>query len=144
MTTLKEIRTTLLQQHADIRACIEVTRRAVSDAKLDDAVLRDSLSRLADVVRMHNAAEEEALQKVLPTIDAWGAVRKDVMVAEHVNEHSEIYGALVGAGRLSPGETKVNISELLDKMSSHMDLEEKTFLGADLLTEDAKVDGYGG
>ena len=37
---------------------------------------------------------EEGLKTVLPTIDAWGKVRKEVMLEEHVAEHSDLYGAL--------------------------------------------------
>ncbi len=138
MTTLREIRATLLQQHAEIRARVAETRAAPPEQ------LRDCLSRLANALRMHNAAEEHALQKVLPTLDAWGPARKEIMLEEHVAEHSELYGALFQASTAPAAAAAAHVASLLEKVLAHMEHEEQTFLGAELLTEDAEADGFGG
>jgi hypothetical protein len=139
MTTLREIRATLLTQHAGIRARIAETREAITTT--DDERLRQCLGRLADAFRTHNVAEEDALKSVLPTIDAWGKERRDVMLSEHVNENSELYSALV---ENSTASTAAHVATLLDRMVEHMAVEERTFLGADLLTDEVKTDGAGG
>ena len=139
MTTMREIRAKLLAQHADIRACIAETRAATTTT--DAEALRRCVGRLADAVRTHNVAEEDALKTVLPTIDAWGKERRDVMLSEHVNEHADLYTALVES---STAATAAHVATLLDRMSEHMAVEERTFLGAELLTDDVKTDGAGG
>lgn len=148
MTTLNEIRTTLLQQHADIRAHIEETRAATAQWLKEEADyerLRGCLARLANAVRMHNAAEEEVLRTVLPTLDVWGPVRIEVMLEEHVSEHSELYAALVEASvAVDPAEAAATIVKLLDRMVDHIAREEKAFLSADVLTEEPGSDGFGG
>jgi hemerythrin len=148
MTTLNEIRTTLLQQHAEIGVHIEETRAATAKwlkKEADYAQLRGCLARLANSVRMHNADEEEALRTVLPTLDVWGPVRTEVMLEEHGAEHSELYATLMEASVTSdPATAAAGIVRLLDRMVEHMAREEKAFLGADVLTEEPKSDGFGG
>ncbi len=138
MTTLKEIRAKLLTQHADIRTRIAETRAAITTT--DQEHLRQCVGRLADALRTHNVAEEDALKTVLPTLDAWGKERRDVMLSEHVNENSELYSVLV---ENSTG-TAAHVATLLDRMVEHMAVEERTFLGADVLTDEVKTDGAGG
>jgi hypothetical protein len=135
---LKEIRAKLLTQHAYSRTRIAETRAAITTT--DHERLRQCVGRLADAFRTHNVAEEDALKTVLPTLDAWGKERRDVMLSEHVNEHSELYTALV---ENSTG-TAAHVATLLDRMVEHMAVEERTFLGADLLTDEVKTDGAGG
>ena len=94
---------------------------------------------------MHNAAEEEALKSILPTLDVWGPVRHEVMIEQHVEEHSELYATLVEASiAVDPAAAAASIVKLLDRMLDHMAHEEKAFLGADVLTEEPKSDGFGG
>jgi hypothetical protein len=146
--TLSEIRTTLLQQHAEIRTHIDETRAATTkwqNKEADYEHLRGCLARLANSVRMHNAAEEEALQAILPTLDVWGPVRHEVMLDEHVAEHSELYATLVEASiAVDPAAAAASIVKLLDKMLTHMVHEEKAFLSAEVLTEEPHSDGFGG
>lgn len=147
--TPSEIRKELLEQHAQLRAKIEATRTAAARWQQDEAArdeLRSSLAVLADGVRAHNRREEELLREVIPTADAWGPARAEVMREEHVEEHKEMYEALIDAGA-APGATAgvPPVLTLLGKMEEHMKREERSFLGADVLRDDAVTpDFFGG
>jgi hypothetical protein len=69
---------------------------------------------LTDALRRHNSREEVLLRDI--TVDAWGAARDRVMTEEHVQEHAELYAAIVGIPR-----------------------EEQLFLGEDTLRDDGVV-----
>jgi hemerythrin len=142
-TTLSDIRTTLLKQHADIRAQIEETREAA--AGKDAVRQRACLARLVDTMQRHNVAEESVLRAILPTLDAWGPVRQKTMLDEHLAEHTELFATLVEAS-CAPDPTAASgvIVKLLDRMLVHMAHEEKEFLGAELLTDETPCDGFGG
>ena len=146
--TLNDIRKTLLQQHAEIRAHIEETRAAAAKSPKEGADYerqRQCLGRLANSMRIHNTAEEEALRSILPTIDPWGPVRHDKMLNEHMAEHSELYAALIEAGTADdPTAAAACIVKLLDQMVAHMAHEEEEFLCAHLFTDETHNDGFGG
>ena len=145
MIKLSELRTILLKQHADIRALLDETRAASSQVPIDQERLTGALGRLVTLVQTHNAAEEEALRKILPTIDAWGPVRNEVMLHEHLTEHTELYLMLLEASKANlPAGLPATLAELLDKFAKHMAYEEKTFLGPETLDEDALVAAFGG
>jgi hypothetical protein len=147
---LSEIRSELLRGHIALRATL---RDATGTAArwLDGEPVRDELhgclGRLVSEVRAHNAREEELLREIIPTIDAWGPVRADVMVEEHVKEHEELYAALVQASTTAQAEVAVRaIVSLAERLNAHMDHEEKVFLAEDILRDEAGVptDYFGG
>ena len=141
--TLSEIRTILLKQHAEIQAQIEETREAAAGS--DAQRQRGCLARLANMMHLHNAAEESVLRAILPTLDAWGPVRQKTMLDEHVAEHAELYATLVEAsGTTDPAAASGSIVKLLDQMLVHIAHEEREFLGAELLTDEMLCDGFGG
>lgn len=143
MKTLSEIRTILLSQHADIRALVEETRAAAAGGDVEHQ--RGCLARLASLVQTHNSGEEAALKAILPSLDAWGPVRQKTMLDEHVAEHGELYATLVAASAAADATAAAGaIVKQLDKMLAHMALEEREFLGAELLTDDTLCDGFGG
>lgn len=148
MTTLVEIRTTLLQEHTDIRGHINETRSATArweGKEADYEAVRGCLARLANAIRMHHTSEEEALRSVLPSLDPWGPIRTEVMFEGHVAEHSELYATLVEASTaVDPAVASASIVKLLDKVLAHMAHEEKVFLCEDVLTEEPKSDAFGG
>jgi hemerythrin-like domain-containing protein len=148
---LSEIRATLLEEHERLRELIgEVLVVAdgwrAGDAGRDDVlVVIDALSTGS---RAHNAREEALLRGVVPTLDAWGPVRADVMLEEHVQEHEDMLRALAAAGtELLPDVAVAVLAELATRMLSHMDREEQAFLGADFLRDDEEGlahDAFGG
>ena len=141
-----EMREELMQQHADIRAQIADVRRdlaaSVSDGARTGDDLRAALRLLADNVRAHNAREEELLHDYLPSVDAWGPVRTEIMLKEHAKEHEELYAALVGATTAEDGRRL--LAGLVTQMLEHMAHEEKIFLGENILSDGAVVGDYFG
>ena len=144
-----EIRNELLEQHQGLRLRIEQAREVVTRCQRGEDA-RDDLHRalvhVADAVRMHNQREEELMHDVLPPLDVWGHVRKEVMLEEHVVEHSEIFNALMQASSGKDLEKAAATAlTLFEQMLQHMEREEKVFLGADLLSDfGAPPDTFGG
>lgn len=134
MSSLSEIRTQLLQQHADIRSEIETARRLCAAQPVDHAKLEASVARLVSLVREHNLAEEDALRDVLPMLDAFGEVRKEVMLSDHMTEHQELQFTLVAAASGGDSsQTRANLEAVLARLLAHMDHEENLFLAEKLL-----------
>ena len=147
--SLTEIRNLLLQQHADLRVKIGEARRATELWRQDQwsrDELQERLQSLADQLRAHNACEERLLCDVIPTIDAWGQARADVMTEVHLDEHRNLCAALIGATILADAESgSATVFVLLDAMLDHMKHEEKIFLAADVLTDELRIgESFGG
>jgi hypothetical protein len=146
---LIEIRETLLSQHRAVRAKVEEARaratRAPAGEGTSDA-LRECLQALVNQLDNHNAYEERALKEILPSVDAWGPVRLDVMTAEHIEEHRNLSAALLdAAARDDRAAGAAEVVRLLDAMLQHMVREEEIILAADVLTDDITVrDTFGG
>jgi hypothetical protein len=147
--TPSEIRKELLDQHAGLRTKIDATRVAAERWKVGETAreeLRSCLAVLADGVRAHNRREEELLHDLIPSADAWGPARAEVMQETHVQEHKDLYEALIDAGAAADATSGVPpVLKLLEQMTEHMKREESSFLGADVLRDDAVTpDFFGG
>ncbi len=147
--TPSEIRKELLEQHASLRSKIDATRASAERWQRGEPAreeLRSNLALLAEGVRAHNRREEELLREVIPGADAWGQARAEVMEESHVQEHKAIYEALIDAGAASEAAAGVPpVLKLLDAMLDHIQHEEASFLGADVLRDDAVTpDFFGG
>jgi len=125
------IRRELLDQHAELRQRMQSARLAATSGST--AELQTALARVADYATMHNVHEEELLRDVFPTLEAWGMIRAEVMVDEHVSEHRELQEAL--------GATVDRVTALaaLDRLESHIEREEHVFLGEDVLPDEART-----
>lgn len=124
-----EIRKELLDEHAKLRAAMQIAR-AAGDR-------RASIARLAEVLRAHNLREEELMSQVFPTLDAWGGMRALVMLEGHVEEEQLFAAHLAGGATKAP--------DLFDRILEHMAREEKVFLGEDVLSDDELApDSFGG
>jgi hypothetical protein len=146
---LSEIRTRLLEQHAQIRdqigaTCSVMDRWMRGDPLREEA--RACITRLTDVLRAHNLEEERLLHDIVKTIDAWGPARVEIMGEEHVKEHDELYAALTSATLGTDARAAArSVVTLLDRVMDHMAREEKTFLGDDVLCDDNTfVDAFAG
>jgi hypothetical protein len=137
------IRSELLEQHAKLRATIEEARRAVVHAHESDSMrgeLRSCVGRLGLGLRTHNRREEELLEGILFTVDAWGPERAEIMSAQHVAEHTELCTVLVDASATSDAAIVDGVLvAVLDQLLEHMAREEKAFLGEDVLRDDGIV-----
>ena len=144
-----DIRSELLRQHDDLRARMRVTRAVAERALAGEDVreeLRRLLTALTDAMRAHNSREEALMSKVFPELDAWGPVRREVMVEEHILEHEKLVNALVETHPDSDPRPAAKVAlELFEQMTAHMAREEKVFLGTDVLNdEEPPPDAFGG
>jgi len=151
---IDEIRSELMSQHADLRRMIEDVRGAlrVTDAqafKASEGELRARVTELARALQEHNRREEALLGEILPTIDAWGQVRREIMDEQHA-EHGQLIAALVSpdtSGGAAHGRDSSTIPlppgdfllATLARVLDHMEREEKAFLNEALLRDDGIV-----
>jgi hypothetical protein len=142
-----QMRAELVKQHAEIRAGVKAVRammRRMPSEAVKVEKLRTALAELAGRVEAHNRQEHDLLHEFLSTVDAWGAVRNEIMDETHDKEHAEIQDALGKAAGALDGEILSRVAGAFDLLEEHMRLEEKTFLGADVLRDDdAPVDSSG-
>jgi hypothetical protein len=135
-----EMRAELLDQHEKLRSLIDELREVaarVEDGRSLESAMQEGLGRLAGAVREHNASEEALLKEFISTVDAWGPVRVDLMGEEHYLEHAELRDAL---HRIRVGPTSLpRLVALFERLLEHMEIEESTFLGEDVLKDDMVV-----
>jgi hypothetical protein len=143
-----EIRRELLVEHAGLRALLEKVCEACDLWSRDERACADAgacLACLRDELNAHNEREEELLHRVIPNVDAWGAVRA-VMSQEHMAEHGEVDRELADAAAEMDAKVILRRTRAFrDRMLAHMEREERTFLGEDVLHDDGvHVDSFGG
>ena len=134
-----EIRRELLDQHAEIQRRLEAARIA------EPQHLHSALVRLADYLRVHNLREEELMTDIFPQLDAWGMIRAEVMVGEHLEEHRELWEAVLDTSETTdPTAAASKTRALCERIHEHMLREEKVFLNDEVLTDEANLDYFGG
>jgi iron-sulfur cluster repair protein YtfE (RIC family) len=144
---LESIRIELLGQHEQLRATMRDVRALLARAARGEAVggeVRQGLTRLEEQLRTHNLREEDLLRDVVPKLDAWGPARAEIMDEQHAAEHEALYGSLERLRAASPEKVGEELATLFGRLLAHMDREEGTFLGEDLLKDDAVVVEIGG
>ena len=141
-----EIRRELLRQHAEIRVIMDVTLTITNGVRAGTGRgdVHASLIRLADAFSTHNSREEALLRELIPSVDAWGPVRAEIMIEEHVQEHARIRAALLGIPFMPIEFAVAGIVALIELIRQHMDREEATFLGDDVLHDDVVVQNQTG
>src|ERR1035438_395345 len=113
--TLSQIRAELLQDHRRLCAMIDTARQVADRGTAGERIadeLRGEIIRLADALRTHNLREEKLLRNVLPSVDAWGCARAEIMTEEHVLEHQELFAALLGIQRRPVDFAKPGVAKL--------------------------------
>lgn len=146
--TPSEIRTELLGQHEQLRsmsgrvAALLGRLRAGERVRVD---LQAALGVLADAAHAHNDREEELLREIIPTVDAWGPARADVMLEQHKLEHGALHKALESTLNDDDASAIAAVEALLTRMVEHMQREEEAFLGEEVLRDDTVItDHFGG
>ena len=133
-----------MAEHAKLRAMIEDVRVAAEHAHNGEAMrreLRARIDRLHVALRAHNRREEELLRGILVHVDAWGAVRMEIMSEEHVAEHVELCAMVMDAKVTSHSAIlDGTLGATLDHVLKHMGREEIAFLGEDVLRDDSVID----
>jgi hypothetical protein len=121
----------LLAQHAALRALMDRCEQLADDldeGRGDPAELTRAIATLRLEFDAHNRFEEQFLRPVLREINAFGSVRIDRMIADHVNEHRAV------RDQLGDAPTAV-LRAAVDQLRVHLQAEERYFLSAKLLRE---------
>ena len=85
------------------------------------------------------------MSDVFPQLDAWGMIRAEVMVGEHLEEHRELWQAVHDASETTdPDVAASKTRELCERIHEHMLREEKVFLNDEVLADEAPIDYFGG
>ncbi len=145
--TPSEIRDELLAQHARLRSLMDEVRHVAERAARGEPVggeLREGVSRVAEVLREHNQREEDLLRAIIPTVDAWGPARAEIMDETHQREHDDLHQALLGVGERPHAFAGAGVRALFDRILEHLAREEKIFLAEELLKEDTVIVEFGG
>jgi hypothetical protein len=136
-----EIRTQLMKEHDQLRALIEETRALARLARPGERVPKASMDRLSRALLAHNLREQELLEGILATVDAWGPVRVEIMDEGHKAEHQALYAAVSESDGVDPERAE----PLLDRVLEHIIREEQTFLNEDVLRDDTVIiDAFAG
>jgi hypothetical protein len=135
-----QVLTELLHQHDQIRDLIDRCEKLADEldsGKGEPATLLSEVARLRVVFELHNKFEERLLRPILRDADAFGEVRIDRMVQDHVGEHRSMHEGLG-----SP--ITIELRRTLDNLRHHLATEERFFLSARILREDLVVVESGG
>ena len=127
--------TELMKQHDALRAIMDRCEQ-LADA-LDEgrgdleaaAQLTREVAKLRLAFDAHNKFEEQLLRPVLREIDAFGDVRIDRMIADHVGEHHAV------REQLGEGPTAM-LRSAIDTLRVHLQAEERYFLSSKVLRDD--------
>jgi len=122
----------LLAQHEVLREMMTSCERLADEIEegcLEPSLLAREVARLRVAFDSHNRYEEQFLRPVLKDVDAFGEVRLDHMVTDHVEEHR-----LVRAGLDSSELGELRLT--LDRLRGHLTAEERYFLSSKVLRDD--------
>ena len=136
----KHALTELIHQHDQIRDVIYRCEALADDldaGKGEPSVLLAEVARLRVLFDVHNKYEETLLRPILREADAFGEVRIERMVADHVNEHRTMRENLG-----SP--LTAELRSTLEQLKMHLATEERYFLSSRVLRDDIVVVEGGG
>jgi len=122
----------LQAQHDALRAIMDRCDALVADfdAGRDSTIeLTREVSRLRVAFDAHNRFEEQLLRPVLLDADAFGPVRIEHMVAEHVGEHRAMRDQLAAG-------TVAELRSVVQLLRAHLEAEERYFLTSRVLRDD--------
>jgi hypothetical protein len=125
---------TLLEQHRELRVMIATCQNLIAALDAGEPVetsLVHAIARLRIRLEAHNVLEERLLRTLLLDADAFGPVRVDQMVHDHVEEHRATGEALI-----SRSPSNADLQHVLSTLREHLDHEEQYFLSARVLRDD--------
>lgn len=132
--------TELLKQHQSLRAMIDACDKLADELESgqgDPTALTREVAKLRLAFDAHNRFEEQLLRPVLREIDAFGDVRIDRMIADHLGEHRAV------REHLGEGPVAV-LRAALDHLRVHLQAEERYFLSSKVLRDDLVTVESGG
>ena len=125
----------LIAQHNTLRTMIDTCEKLADEIDAghgDPAELTRAVAKLRVAFDSHNKFEEQLLRPVLREIDAFGEVRIERMVADHIGEHHAVREHL-GDGPVAW------LRDALDQLRVHLQAEERYFLSSKVLRDDLVV-----
>jgi hypothetical protein len=130
----------LVAQHQMLRLIMDRCEQiadAVDAGEAGPMQLTREVARLRLAFDAHNKFEEELLRPVLLAADAFGEVRIDRMVNDHVGEHRAM------SSRLGSSAT-AELRAVIESLREHLASEERYFLTSKVLRDDViSVEGGG-
>ncbi len=124
--------TELMKQHDAIRAIMDHCERLadeLDEGRGDPSQLTREVAKLRLAFDAHNKFEEQLLRPVLREMDAFGDVRIDRMIADHIGEHHAV------REQLGDGPTAM-LRSAIDTLRVHLQAEERYFLSSKVLRDD--------
>jgi hypothetical protein len=136
----EERRTTLVQQHRQIRTIITTVQRAAIEladgtgAALD---LRDHIAGLRLAMELHLAAEEVLLGPVLERIDAWGPERLALLREDHAHQRGVLAELSSERACNLPSDRYARRTlQMLEEILTDLEGEDRDLLDAKVLRDD--------
>ena len=129
----------LLTQHESLRVMMDRCDQLADelDAGSESPLpLMRAVAQLRSAFETHNRFEEQVLRPILQDTVAFGDLRVERMVSDHVAEHRAMLGRLGGP----TAELRGSIASLRD----HLDTEERHFLSRRVVRDDLVVVESGG
>ena len=124
--------TELTKQHDAIRQIMDRCEQLadeLDEGRGDPSQLTREVAKLRLAFDAHNRFEEQLLRPVLREMDAFGDVRIDRMIADHVGEHHAV------REQLGDGPTAM-LRSAIDTLRVHLQAEERYFLSSKVLRDD--------
>lgn len=124
--------TELMKQHDALRSIIDRCEAMADDldeGRGDPSQLTREVAKLRLAFDAHNKFEEQLLRPVLRELDAFGDVRIDRMIADHIGEHHAV------REQLGEGPTAI-LRAAIDTLRVHLQAEERYFLSSKVLRDD--------
>ncbi len=124
--------TELMKQHDALRAIMDHCEQLADEldaGRGDPSQLTREVAKLRLAFDAHNKFEEQLLRPVLREMDAFGDVRIDRMIEDHVGEHRAV------REQLGDGPTAM-LRSAIDTLRVHLQAEERYFLSSKVLRDD--------
>jgi hypothetical protein len=122
----------LTEQHAQLRKLMrrcELLADDVEGGYTEERVLWAASDELRQALDAHNRCEERMLEPALRELDAFGDVRIEQMIREHVAEHQAMNDQL-DAGTIDALRAAILF------LRAHLDSEERSFVSPRVLRDD--------
>lgn len=138
---LENLREELLRQHQQVRRLVSHARRLSTRIGNGGTVaaeanrLRNVIAELKSTLDSHWRFENESLEPILGTLDAWGPERIKRMQADHRAEHEAMAGAMAMVDKATtPRKLAVTTRAMTDVLLAHIEDEERYLLSRSVLT----------
>lgn len=139
MESHERLRRQILAEHGELRAAIAKVATAEEPARLALAT-----NALCDLLEDHLAHEDEVLEPVLRTIDAWGPERARRLRDEHLQQRARLAQLRRDVATAPALALAREVQPFLEELLVDMAGEERDVLDPDLLRDDTVSVEFGG